>query len=304
MVGDTEFSDVRFSGDAEKKEAVYQRRQLRDAGRRRRLHLVGAHAAGAHERRRDRPQAAPAGEPGLNRPGRVTAVADHDPRGLDVLRVATSSATSDGRRPASSPRTRASSPAGVLTVNGARPLLLSSEQGRLLLGRVSSCATRSAGGPRSRRALDRAAALHRRRHAGARRSSQNHSHRRVEFELALEVGERLRGHLLGQGAATSRSATPSTRGRCPSPFRLVVEPTAATAAPRRSRRRRSAVDPALLLAARRDGRRNGPLPDRARAGRALAAPESTCSPRRTALQCVPAGRSVTSATRSRASAPR
>ena len=71
MVGDTEFSDVRFKGDVDKKEAVYAGCEVRHAGRRRGLHRLRRHAAGAREHRRDRPQAPPTGEPGAHRPGRV-----------------------------------------------------------------------------------------------------------------------------------------------------------------------------------------------------------------------------------------
>ena len=73
MVGDTEFSDVRFKGDVEKKEAVYRGRAVLDARRRRRLHPLRGDEAAAREHRRDRRSSRSSREPGADRPGRVEA---------------------------------------------------------------------------------------------------------------------------------------------------------------------------------------------------------------------------------------
>ena len=70
MVGDTEFSDVRFGGDEEKKAAVYRGVRYLTPDDIADCILWAVTSAGAHGRRRDRRQAAPAGKPGRDRPRR------------------------------------------------------------------------------------------------------------------------------------------------------------------------------------------------------------------------------------------
>ena len=185
MVGDTEFSDVRFRGDAEKKDAVY--RGVR--------YLTPDDVADCILWAVTRPEhmvvdeivvkpLQQASQDAIVRGGLARDAAD-DPRGLDVLRL---------RRA----RRHLRADDGPLRPRHALPLALGADhqrraaahallaQGRVLLGRLLP-AEPGRRRPRARRDLDRARALHRRRDAGALVVS-NHAPRRVAFDLALEIG--------------------------------------------------------------------------------------------------------------------
>ena len=223
----------------EKKEAVYQGVRYLTPEDVADCILWAVTRPDARERGRDRGEAAPAGEPGPDRPRRVTARrgAD-DPRGLDLLHLRRARRH---RRPDDRAlRERHALPLALVPDRqrraAAAPLV---RQGRVLLGRLLP-AQPARRRPRAGRALDRARALRRRRDAGP--------HRRPEplaptarVRARARGRDRLRGHLRGQGATTSRSATRRTREPLPAARvpGLRRRPTTARArGPRRLRRRR------------------------------------------------------------------
>ena len=191
---ETEFSVVRFRGDEARRSRSTRARGRSSAEDVADCDPLRGHAAGARRRRRAR---ADVDRPVERRP--------HPPAHRVMLTILEGSTfcISDDRGDIGGETgglfaqdTRRLS-RFVLTINGQRPLLLSSGPGRVLLGRVLP--PQPAGRAAAGRALDRALALRRRVAAGADRDQE-----RVDGDAALRrrarAGLRLRGHLLGQAA--------------------------------------------------------------------------------------------------------
>ena len=109
-----------------------------------------------------------------------------DPRRLDVLHLRRARRRRETRRTGSSPTTRASSRGSQLTIDGRRPLLLSSGNVEYFSAAFflrNPLAKR----PAARRALDQARALRRRRHAGSHRADERDDAARSSCALELEL---------------------------------------------------------------------------------------------------------------------
>ena len=265
-LAETEFSLVRFRGDAEAAKAPLRGRRAAHRRRRRRLRPLRAHAAAARERRRDRHQGARAVE---RRPH--PAPGDVARSMLTILEGSTFCISDDRGDIAADTSgffahdTRFLSRL-VLTRRrrGAAPALLGA--GRALQGRASTSGTERQRAARRTRSRSRASASSGR---GCRSGSslRNESPERLEIERRARGGLRLRGHHLGEA-----------------PRLLARRPGAGAAASRRRRRPTydEGAQPALdrrparrprhaprLLAARPARRRRDDVRARARAARAL-----------------------------------
>ena len=164
---------------------------------------------------------------------RRTVVRDaHDPRGLDLLHLRRARRPRAARRAGSSRDDTRCLSRLELTINGERPLLLSSGQGRVLLGRVLP-AQPARGRAAAGRALDRRASASSATGCRTRSCVRNESLEPLAFDVGLEVGCRLRGHLRRQGARL-RARRPAAREAAAAAGARPLRRATATARARRS----------------------------------------------------------------------